>query len=83
MEAITLSEVVKLLLLLLLLLLLSEVVEFAKTFLDSHSLESLYYGNLSKEQARELTDLLVGERADYLERRAAEIGATVEVKTSF
>ena len=85
MEGITLSEVVKLLLLLLLLLLLflSEVVEFAKTFLDSHSLESLYYGNLSKEQARELTDLLVGERADYLERRAAEIGATVEVKTSF
>ena len=68
---------------LLLLLFLSEVVEFAKTFLDSHSLESLYYGNLSKEQARELTDLLVGERADYLERRAAEIGATVEVKTSF
>ena len=82
MEGITLSEVLKLLLLLLLLF-LSEVVEFAKTFLDSHSLESLYYGNLSKEQARELTDLLVGERADYLERRAAEIGATVEVKTSF
>ena len=82
MEGITLSEVAKLLLLLLLLF-LSEVVEFAKTFLDSHSLESLYYGNLSKEQARELTDLLVGERADYLERRAAEIGATVEVKTSF
>ena len=79
MEGITLSEVLKLLLL----LFLSEVVEFAKTFLDSHSLESLYYGNLSKEQARELTDLLVGERADYLERRAAEIGATVEVKTSF
>ena len=56
------------------------MVEFAKTFLDSHSLESLYYGNLSKDQARELTDLLVGERADYLERRAGEIGATVEVK---
>ena len=32
-----------------------KVVEFAKTFLDSHSLESLYYGNLSKEQVRELT----------------------------
>ena len=83
MEGITLSEVVKLLLFFFFLLFLSEVVEFAKTFLDSHSLESLYYGNLSKEQARELTDLLVGERADYLERRAAEIGATVEVKTSF
>ena len=81
MESITLSEVLELLLLLLLFsLLLLKVVEFAKTFLDSHSLESLYYGNLSKEQARELTDLLVGERADYLERRAEEIGATVEVK---
>ena len=58
---------------------LPEVVDFAKTFLDGHSLETLYYGNLTKEQARELTDLLVGERADYLERRAGEIGATVEV----
>ena len=35
----------------LLLLLLFKVVEFAKTFLDSHS---LYYGNLSKEQVKEL-----------------------------
>ena len=34
-----------------------------------------------KQKARELTDLLVGERADYLERRATEIGATVEVNT--
>ena len=84
MESITLSEVLELLLLLLLFsLLLLKVVEFAKTFLDSHSLESLYYGNLRKEQARELTDLLVGERADYLERRAAEIGATVEVEKTF
>ena len=56
MESITLSEVLELLLLLLLFsLLLLKVVEFAKTFLDSHSLESLYYGNLSKEQVRELT----------------------------
>ena len=60
---------------------LPEVVDFAKTFLDGHSLETLYYGNLTKEQARELTDLLVGERADYLERRAGEIGATVEVNS--
>ena len=28
---------------------------------------------------RQLTDMLVGERADYLERRAEELGATVEV----
>ena len=37
--------------------LLSQVVEYAKTFLDSHSLETLYYGNLSKEQARQLTGI--------------------------
>lgn len=29
---------------------LEEVLNFAKTFLDSHSLETLYYGNLSKTQ---------------------------------
>ena len=98
--------------------LLSQVVEYAKTFLDSHSLETLYYGNLSKGQARQLTgiqfhfqyisifdfrqltdnintyqfpnlifrqltDMLVGERADYLERRADELGATVEVSQFF
>ena len=37
--------------------LLSQVVEYAKTFLDSHSLETLYYGNLSKDQARQLTGI--------------------------
>ena len=37
--------------------LLSQVVEYAKTFLDSHSLETLYYGNLSKGQARQLTGI--------------------------
>ena len=29
---------------------LEEVVTFAKSFLDSHSLECLYYGNISREQ---------------------------------
>ena len=36
---------------------LPQVVEYAKTFLDSHSLETLYYGNLSKGQARQLTGI--------------------------
>ena len=42
---------------LLMLELLSQVVDYAKTFLDSHSLETLYYGNLSKGQARQLTGI--------------------------
>ena len=56
-----------------------EVSEYARRFLDSVSLECLFYGSISKQQAQEITDILIDQRAEYVERRGAELGVKVEV----
>ena len=53
----------------------SELCSHARALLDRHALEALYYGNLSKAEARGLTEQLLAARAEYLASRAAVLGA--------
>ena len=56
-----------------------DVINYSKNFLDTHTLECLFYGSISKHQAQEITDQLVQLRAEYLDRRGKELGLKAEV----
>ncbi|XP_023335027.1 insulin-degrading enzyme isoform X2 [Eurytemora carolleeae] len=56
---------------------LHEVEDFARTFLDKHSLECLGFGNVDKDQICKLSEILLKRRAEYLELRCSNLSLKI------